>query len=569
MAPKLPPRTLLNMHPNAMIEHRLSGRSSRGLLLVALYVFSLFLLCLPTVASAQIDTTRTTLWLPRGSEDGTVNLALVENIVREALGEESRLRHIVAPGDIERVIGGGGFSLPRCMVGLEVCASPTDALFAAIGASVVVELVPSEEGRVVEVITTVRGEETTVTRYEGRDLRANLFNAVSDLTGAASLLLVRTTPVNADIYVDGELMGRSPIDIQLPIGSVMLSAQADGYFTWEERFELRASERRPVDISLDQRYAEILVRSGTPGAMVRIDGGDELPLGTPHRVEPGEHTVEIFATDFASHIESVTLDSAERATMSVVLYPSQEALVREDMERIRSWPLIIQLGVAGELLRDDLSGIRADAFGSEQRTECVADPQRDTCGDAGSIGHLGLRLDVIYTWEEWELGLFGVGFDRANIRGEDQAYQLQDSVELLQVTDGTRLMFRALQPGRRWLIDNHLEPFVRGGLAVAIERFDASELPTVVDTTGRRTTWSLEAHGGLRYHLNPLVHLNGQVDVGAAFGRGPSVGATIGVGINLGAPARIDERIDQLMAPAPAAETPTTTVEPTDSTEEP
>ncbi len=555
------------MHPNATIEHRQSGRSSRGLLRAALYVFSMAMLWLPASALAQIDSSRTTLWLPRGSDDGTVSLTLVENIVREALGEESQLRHIVAPGDIERVIGGGGFSLPRCMVGLDVCASPTDALFAALGASVVVELVPSDEGRVVEVVTTVRGEETTVARYEGRDLRASLFSAVSDLTGAASLLLVRTTPVNADIYIDGELMGRSPIDIQLPIGSAVLSAQADGYFPFEERIELRASERRPVDIALDQRYAEILVRSGTPGATVRIDGGQDLPTGTPHRVEPGEHTVEILATDFASHIETVTLDSAERATMSVVLYPSQEALVREDMERIRSWPLLIQVGLTGELLRDDLSGIRADAFGDEQRTECVADPQRDTCGGAGSIGHLGLNLDVIYTWRDWDFGLLGIGFGWTNVRGEDQAYQLRDSVELLQVTDGTRLTFRVAQPGRHWLIDNHFEPFVRGGLAMAIERFDASELPTVVETSGRRTTWSLELHGGLRYHLNPLVHLNGQVDVGAAIGRGPSIGATIGVGVNLGAPARIDERLDQFMAPAD--ETSGTTVESTDSPEEP
>jgi hypothetical protein len=530
-------------------------------------LFSLFMLWLPAQALAQIDTSRTTLWLPRGSEDGAVTHALVESIVREALGEESPMRHIVAPGDIERVIGAGGFSLPRCLVGLDTCASPTDALFAAIGASVVVELLPSNDGRVVEVVTTVRGEETTVSTYQGRDLRANLFNAVSELTGAASLVMVRTTPVNADILVDGELVGRSPIDIQLPIGSVTISAEAEGYFAYEERLELRASERRPVNIALDQRFAEILVRSGTPGAVVRIDGGENLPLGQAHRVEPGEHTVEILATDFAPHVETITLDSAERATMSVVLYPSQEALVREDMERIRAWPLLVQFGLNADLLRDDMSGIRADAFGSEQRTECAADPQRDTCGDTRSIGHVGLNLDVIYTWEDWELGLVGVSFGLANIRGEDQAYQLQDSAELLQVTDGTRLVVRALQPGRRWLIDNHLEPFVRGGLAVAFERFDAAELPAVVNTDAHRTTWSLEAHGGLRYHINPLIHLNGQVDIGAAFGRGPSVGATIGVGINLGSPSGLDERIDNLMTPAPPA--PDDEVAAPETTEEP
>lgn len=512
----------------------------------SLVVPVLILVCgwLTTPAGAHAQTDRTILWLARDAADGTVSAQLVEQTVREALGDQSRLGNIVAPGDIAEIVGRGGFAIPRCLEGLEVCASASEALYSALGASMVVELVPAAEGSQLTVFTTLLGEETASLLYEERDLRSNIFAAVSELTGAVSVVMLRSTPVEADIYIDGELVGTTPLDVELPIGGTTIRAEADGYFGWEERVELRASERRPVDIVMGQRFSEILVNSGTPGAWVQIDGAlDQLSIGAAHRVEPGEHVVEVHAPGCDPHVEILTLGAAERATLSVVLFPSRQTLVEREMERIRNWPILLQVsGVAGGM-RDELSGTRGDVFGASRRVECPAGDTVGDCADGSLHAHFGARLDIIYTWEAWEAGIIGVQYDAVRSNNDTGVYQLRDSSELVGIDQGSRLVFRVAQPGRRWLLDNHFEPFVRGGLAVALESWDGTELPAATAASFNRTTWLIEAHGGLRYHLNPLVHVTTQLDLSYGFGRGVGAAGVVGFGLNLPDPFGISRRI--------------------------
>jgi len=496
------------------------------------------------VAPVNAQTDRTILWLARDAADGTVSATLVEQTVREALGDESRLGNIVAPGDIAEIVGRGGFAIPRCLEGLDTCASASDALYAALGASMVVELVPAADGSELTVFTTLLGEETATLFYDERDLRSNVFAAVSELTGAVSMVMLRSSPVEADIYVNDELVGTTPLDVELPIGGTTLRAEADGYFAWEERIELRASERRPVDIVMGQRFSEVLVNSGTPGAWVQIDGSAaQLPIGEPHRVEPGEHVVEIHAPGCDPHVETITLGSAERATLSVVLFPSRQTLVERDMERIRNWPILLQVsGVAGGM-RDELSGVRGDVFGANRRVECPASETVDDCASGSLHAQFGARLDLIYTWKEWEAGLLGVQYDTVRSNNDTGVYQLRDSSELVGIDQGSRIVVRVAQPGRRWLLDNHLEPFVRGGFAVALESWDGAELPASTAADFSRTTLLFEVHGGLRYHLNPLVHVTTQLDLTYGFGRGVGAAGVLGIGLNLPDPFGISRRI--------------------------
>jgi len=139
----------------------------------------------------------------------------------------------------------------------------------------------------------------------------------------------------------------------------------------------------------------------------------------------------------------------------------------------------------------------------------------------------------VYNYRHFEILLFGIGFDGTNLRGDDLAYQLEDTNELVRLTGGYEVSLRLLQPGIRYLLNDRIEPYGRAGLGIAWDRWRGNELPNGPDTSFRQTSLLLELHAGVRYHLNPLVYAYGQGDVGTALGRGFRGGASFGIGMNI------------------------------------
>ena len=66
-------------------------------------------------------------------------------------------------------------------------------------------------------------------------------------------ILVKSDPDAAQIYIDGEYMGVTPMLIKLPMGKHHVLLQSDGYYQWEAHFELT----EPVEIPLFAKLSPI------------------------------------------------------------------------------------------------------------------------------------------------------------------------------------------------------------------------------------------------------------------------------------------------------------------------
>ena len=523
----------------------------------ALHLLLVVLCLIPEAVFAQ--PVATTLWIPLTDEESTVSRELVEGIIHDVLLNADDAFHVVGLQGIEEYIGRGGLPLPPCLEGREPCGSPYHAVVQSFDANRVITLVAYGEGETVDVIVGDGETEQETLRYEGPDLRTNLFTIVSDLTGLSGTLMVQSEPTGAQVSLDGESLGATPIEVSLPVGSYEIAIEADGYYRQVEGVELRANDTTIHRVALTQRFASVSVRSGTPGALVHFDDEEEgRPVNATYRLEPGTHVMEVRSEGYDTDRRILELVPTDEREYSVVLQLSRETLRARAEERIQRWPLLLQVGVTGLLTSDDLRGATGRAFGETRDVTCpTSDLSASDCGDRARIGHLGLRADAVYNYRHFEILLFGIGFDGTNLRGDDLAYQLEDTNELVRLTGGYEVSLRLLQPGVRYLLNDRIEPYGRAGVGIAWDRWRGNELPIGPDTSFRQTSLLLELHAGVRYHLNPLVYAYGQGDVGTALGRGFRGGASFGIGMNIpdifGIQRAIERRRNQ---PEPRPEVP-------------
>jgi hypothetical protein len=76
---------------------------------------------------------------------------------------------------------------------------------------------------------------------------------IPEITESIGAILVKSDPNEAQIYIDGEYMGITPMLIKLPMGKYQLVLQRDGYYEWKAQLELT----EPVEIPLFAKLSPI------------------------------------------------------------------------------------------------------------------------------------------------------------------------------------------------------------------------------------------------------------------------------------------------------------------------
>lgn len=67
---------------------------------------------------------------------------------------------------------------------------------------------------------------------------------------ATSVLDVKSVPIGAQVFVDGEFKGRAPISLKLPAGKHEVRLTLADYYDWEAQLELRENEKVPLKVKL-------------------------------------------------------------------------------------------------------------------------------------------------------------------------------------------------------------------------------------------------------------------------------------------------------------------------------
>jgi TonB family protein len=151
---------------------------------------------------------------------------------------------------------------------------------------------------------------------------------------AAGVLRVESVPRGAQVSVNGEARGKTPLDLEaLPFGSYEVRIERRGYESQSLRVALSAENPRgELSLTLEHRApargtADFV--STPPGATVRIDGRrvGKAPLSGVSLTE-GQHPVEMSLDDHQSWSGTVEVVGGRRARTAATLIPVRRAETR-------------------------------------------------------------------------------------------------------------------------------------------------------------------------------------------------------------------------------------------------
>ncbi len=142
-------------------------------------------------------------------------------------------------------------------------------------------------------------KEIEIMAYEGTNITAKLKRAYNPVD-------ILSLPEGADVYIDGEYKGKTPLSLSLAdkiaIGSHRVKLSLGGYKDWEKKVHVLLSEERTiVKAKLEKSRGMVEISSIPSSAKIYIDG--EYKGDTPLSLYAEEHV------DFGHHNLRLSLDN--------------------------------------------------------------------------------------------------------------------------------------------------------------------------------------------------------------------------------------------------------------------
>jgi len=105
-------------------------------------------------------------------------------------------------------------------------------------------------------------------------------------------LSIKTTPADAELFLDDKLAGRTPADLEKRSGTYRIQIRKPGYRSATDTIELKANEDKEYNLTKLEKI-KLSIAVG-PAADVYIDGValGEIPPVVEWEVEEGRHTIE-------------------------------------------------------------------------------------------------------------------------------------------------------------------------------------------------------------------------------------------------------------------------------------
>lgn len=167
----------------------------------------------------------------------------------------------------------------------------------------------------------------------------------AELKPAWAVVDFRTSPAGADVLVDGELVGTTPLAAEILQGTRDVTLKLSGHKAWQDEFDVIAGEDFGVTgIELEPADGLVFIRTQPSGASVTTNG--EFQGLTPLEVAlpPGqEHQVTFFQNGYQSITRRIRTQPEQEQEITVVLDP-----VLANVE-VLAEPADAQLYINGEL----------------------------------------------------------------------------------------------------------------------------------------------------------------------------------------------------------------------------
>ena len=167
----------------------------------------------------------------------------------------------------------------------------------------------------------------------------------ANLEQAWATVSLSTTPSGADVLVDGELVGTTPINAEIIQGQRDLVVKLAGHKAWQDEFDVLAGEDFSIPpIELEPADGLLFIQSNPTAASVTIGG--EFKGLTPLEVAlpPGQnHELTFFKNGYDSNTVSIQTRANEERDINIELAPILMTV------SVRAQPQDAELYVDGQL----------------------------------------------------------------------------------------------------------------------------------------------------------------------------------------------------------------------------
>jgi hypothetical protein len=138
--------------------------------------------------------------------------------------------------------------------------------------------------------------------------------------GAQGRVRVVSTVPEAEVYLDGAMVGTAPVDREVPPGEHYLTVQAKGYARFEQKLALEGGQVVQVTAELRQ-VGQLQIMSSPPKMEVLLDGARVGTTPVWVEASAGSHVLTVRGEGVHTFEQSVQIEAGKRSMMEVRLEP--------------------------------------------------------------------------------------------------------------------------------------------------------------------------------------------------------------------------------------------------------
>lgn len=136
-------------------------------------------------------------------------------------------------------------------------------------------------------------------------------------------LVIASNPAGADVFINAEHQGKTPLTVTVPAGRVSVLVSKEGLARYSKKITVNPGDTVKItDIKLGELYGEVSIVSTPPRSTVYFDG-QEIPAKTPvtiRRVRTDqEHTIKVTHDGFQQWSRSFSMDGENKKSFNVML----------------------------------------------------------------------------------------------------------------------------------------------------------------------------------------------------------------------------------------------------------
>lgn len=493
-----------------------------------------------TRAPSGSHQTRTVLWIFRYDEISPE----ARDDFRRGLGEaldSGRRTHLLSARDLRRHLKRRSADVPRCLQGVEACETPRTVVYEQLGVNLAVHVDLERTGEQLRASYEALDRRCRVNRTStltGEQPRELAFALARDLFDAAGRVSIRSEPPGATVLVDGETVGETPLDLQLPVGEHAYVLRHPDYRRIEGTFELTSAGSKIVRHQLQQQPGRLQIAGAPSDAAVYVRDQRVGPVGERLELEPGRYTIEVRADGYVPYRGSIEIEP-DTTTDHEVSMTARNPLLRDvPSEAIAVNHYMARLSFEQTVHPTTFRDARGWLEGREYEFVDFAAPNGAPTSTLVRpvVSPSGLRADLVYTWRRLGVTALSVSYlagwvgRRATLESEDGAERRIAEIRTLH-----RLELRPLQVSYRHLFGN-FAPFAELGTGITFQWFRADHPAFESPLTMHRTEPFWTIGGGVQYFFKPRWFLQVRYGLQDYFNFGRGVEHTFNLGAGLALP---------------------------------